>query len=234
MNTLRTLTRAAATGIGAAVATYAAIAAVTWARFGSPRRSGEPDTLDLFLPYPQVIERHRIRVAAPCSCIYAAACEMDLQSSPVVRAIIGTRKFALGGVRGLEEQPVQGDRGLIAESKAIGWGVLSEEPGREIVLGAVTQPWVANPVFRALAPKEFVAFGEPGYVKIVWNLKAEPVADGASVFVTEARAQATDAGASAKFRRYWSLVLPGVWSIRRLTLGPLKREAERRFRRPGP
>ena len=52
-------------------------------------------------------------------------------------------------------------------------------PGREVVFGAVTQPWVTNVVFRALPPHEFAAFKEPGFVKIVWTLHAAPISAGA-------------------------------------------------------
>ena len=48
-----------------------------------------------------------------------------------------------------------------------GWGELAEDPGREIVFGAVTQPWVPAPVFRSLALGEFAKFQQPGFVKIV-------------------------------------------------------------------
>ena len=59
--------------------------------------------------------------------------------------------------------------------RAMGWGVLAEIPGREIVMGAVTQPWEADVVFRPLPSAEFAAFAEPGFVKIVWTLRADPV-----------------------------------------------------------
>ena len=52
-------------------------------------------------------------------------------------------------------------RGLLALVKTLGWGVLAEIPGREIVMGAVTQPWMADVVFRPLPPGEFAAFHEP-------------------------------------------------------------------------
>jgi hypothetical protein len=38
---------------------------------------------------------------------------------------------------------------------------------------------------------------------------------------------ATDAVARSKFRRYWAFVSPGIWLIRRLSLGPLKAAAEK-------
>ena len=43
----------------------------------------------------------------------------------------------------------------------------------------------------------------------------------------ETRVIATDATARAKFRRYWSLVSPGIIAIRWVMLQPVKREAER-------
>jgi hypothetical protein len=88
--------------------------------------------------------------------------------------------------------------------------------------------------FRALSSEEFAAFREPGFVKIVWTLRADPVDAGTSIFRTETRAMATDAAARARFRRYWAFVSPGIALIRRLSLDPLRREAERRARRPSP
>jgi hypothetical protein len=106
--------------------------------------------------------------------------------------------------------------------------VLAEVPGRELVLGAVTQPWQANVVFRALPPETFAAFNEPDYVKIAWTLRADPVDATHSTFRTETRAIATDPEAQRKFRRYWSFLSPGIIVIRWMSLGPLKADAERR------
>jgi hypothetical protein len=114
--------------------------------------------------------------------------------------------------------------------RAIGWGVLAEVPGREIVMGAVTQPWMADVVFRPLPPGAFAAFDEPGYVKIAWTLRTDPIGDAESMFRTETRVATTDPAARAKFRRYWSFTSPGIILIRRLSLGPLKADAERRAR----
>jgi hypothetical protein len=67
-------------------------------------------------------------------------------------------------------------------------------------------------------------------VKIVWRLRADPAGTADSVFRTETRAATTDSTARAKFRWYWSKASPGIWLIRRMTLRPLKRNAERRAR----
>ena len=98
-------------------------------------------------------------------------------------------------------------------------------------MGAVTRPWEADVTFQAIPPAEFAAFSKPGFVKIVWTLRADPIDDRASVFLTETRAVATDEHARARFRRYWAFASPGIWLIRRLSLKPLKRDAERRFGR---
>jgi len=123
---------------------------------------------------------------------------------------------------------------LLTQVKAFGWGVLAEVPSHEIVFGAVTQPWLAKPVFRVLGPEEFMNFQEPGYVKIAWTLRADPISSRESVARTETRATTTDAFARAKLRRYWSMVSPGVVLSRRALLRAVKTEAERRTRAARP
>ena len=114
--------------------------------------------------------------------------------------------------------------------ESLGWAVLQEIPGCEIVVGAVTRPWEPDVTFRAVPAGDFAAFAEPDYVKIAWTLRADPDGATSSTFRTETRALATDAAARSKFRRYWALLSPGIALIRRLSLRPLKAEAERRAR----
>ena len=219
-------------GIGAAAAAgaYATVAGVTWSRYGrmsEPRADEQDDLLDSFMPNYEVLERHHIKVAAPAALTFAAAREQDLLGLPLIRLIFKTREVVLGAEPPDRSQP----RALLAAVQALGWGVLAERPDREIVMGAVTRPWEADVTFRAIPPAEFASFSEPGFVKIVWTLRADPIDDRASVFRTETRAVATDEDARARFRRYWAFASPGIWLIRRLLLAPLKRDAERRFNR---
>ena len=97
-------------------------------------------------------------------------------------------------------------------------------------MGAVTQPWAANVVFRALEPEEFASFHDPGYVKIAWTLRADPVTATTSIFRTETRVLACGPVPRSKFRKYWAFLSPGIILIRLAMLGPLKRDAERRAR----
>jgi hypothetical protein len=215
--------------VGVAAGAYGTYAAVTWYRYGHPSAPDADDAdplLDRFMPAYEIAERHRIHVAAPAAVTFAVACDMGLQRSPVVRAILRAREVVLGATPDNRPRP----RGLLAETQALGWGVLAEVPGREVVVGAVTRPWEANVTFRALPPGEFAAFNEPGYVKIAWTVRADPVSDTDSVFRTETRAIATDPLARRRFRRYWSFLSPGIIVIRWAMLGPVKHDAERRAR----
>jgi hypothetical protein len=216
--------------VGAAVAVaagcYAVYAAMTWLRYGEGAQSAGAEhdpLLGRFMPEYEVSERHHIAVAAPAAVTFAAARDQDLLQSGVVRAIFKAREIVLGGT---DRTPHR--RGLLADTLALGWGVLAETPERQIVVGCVTRPWEADPVFHALAPDQFAGFNDPGYVKIAWTLRADPVDDASSIFRTETRVSTTDPDARARFRRYWSLASPGIMLIRRLLLAPLKAEAERR------
>ena len=200
--------------------------ALTSARYGTVRRpaADEADVLlDRFMPHYEVVERHHLRVRAPADTAFAAACEVDLRDSRIAEAIFRARELALGG-----SQRSFTRRGLLTQVKELGWGVLAEIPGREIVMGAVTQPWAPNPAFRAVSPGQFAGFDEPGFVKIAWTLRADPSSPTESVVRTETRVATTDASARTAFRRYWSFVAPGAVMIRLLSLRLVKAEAERR------
>lgn len=227
---IRTSARWCSIGAAVMAAVYAGYVGAAWLRYGhaAAATSDERDQrLDEFMPTYDVVERHHIRVDAPSAITFAAASELDLMDSRIARAIFKGRELILGS----EPDTVDRPRGLLAFTKSIGWGVLAEVPDRQIIMGAVTQPWEANVVFRPLPPAEFAAFNDPGFVKIAWTLRVEAVTATESVFRTETRASATDDTARRKFRRYWALLSPGIIVIRWTALEPVKREAERRARR---
>jgi hypothetical protein len=223
---IRVLPEVALAGVGALAAGYASIAALAWLRYGSAdgRSAAADPVLDEFMPAYEIVERHQVRVRAPAAVTFEAAKDQDLRGSGLASAIFKARELVLGA----RSSDRADDRALLPAMLSLGWGILREEPGREIVLGAVTRPWQANVVFRPVPAAEFAGFDEPDYVKIVWTLRADPVGENESIFRTETRAIATDAAARAKFRRYWAWVSPGVALIRRMMLAPLKAEAERR------
>jgi hypothetical protein len=218
-------TRWLAAGIGIATAAYATYVGFTWFRFGKPKPTtieSDDDLLETFMPTYDVVDRHCINVEAPSELTFSCAKKIDFERIGVVRAIFKTRELILGSKPDTRFRP----RGIIAETKALGWGVLAEVPNREIVMGAVTKPWEANPTFHALPPEAFASFAEPGYVKIVWTLRCDPRAANASVLRTETRAVATDDESHRKFRWYWSFLSPGIVVIRRAMLPAVRAYAE--------
>ena len=149
-------------GIALAVASYAAYAAVAWLRYGRPSQPAGPleadALLDRFIPSYEVSERHHVRVAAPGAIVLAAAKDMDLLHTPLARWIFRGREIAMGSKPDTQVRP----RELLPLVQSLGWGILAEVPGREVVVGAVTQPWKANVVFRSLPPASSRHSTNPG------------------------------------------------------------------------
>jgi hypothetical protein len=181
--------------------------------------------IEQFIPRAEHGGCHETLIRAPASLVFELAWNTDMQAHPAVRAIFWLRETLLRA-----EPAPRAQRGLVAETTALGWRRLAHRSGRELVMGAVTRPWEANVVFRSLPPEEFVAFAESGMVKIVWTLEAEPLGPALTLFRTETRVVATDEAARSRFRRYWRFFGIGIVLVRLLLLPRLRREAERQYR----
>jgi hypothetical protein len=107
-----------------------------------------------------------------------------------------------------------------------GFHELSDEPGREIVLG------VAGPASRAAraaaipgAPRPFTPSAD-GYVSIAISFHITQDGDGGTVLETETRVFAPDAETRRRLATYWRVILPGSALIRRSWLDAIRRRAE--------
>jgi len=178
---------------------------------------------DRFIAAPDAFECHEIVVRAPADLVYDTACRFDLMAVPLIRAIFHWRARLLGAATPVGTWP----RGLLAETQALGWRPLAERPHREIVMGAVTQPWMPDVTFRGLGPEAFVTFSEPDMVRILWTLEVRPDVGGTRLR-TQSRVAGTDTAATRRFRRYWRLFGAGIVLIRLLVLPAIRREAEAR------
>jgi hypothetical protein len=211
-------------GAGAVALLGVGYAGFTWYRYGKVARGGPRNPLvDRFIPKYEVREVHQTRVAAPADVTFGVAQDLDLRRSTIVRAIFTGRELLMGGERSKPEHALR----FLDEVLDQGWRILAEEPGRELVLGAVTQPWKSDVEFLSLLPDAFAAFKEPGYAKIVWTFAVKPIGEKASLFRTETRVVTTDPESRSHFRRYWSVFSPGILLIRYETLRLVRREAER-------
>lgn len=185
--------------------------------------------LEPFVPHPDIRERHATLVRAPASIVFDAAQAFDMQSVPLVRAIIRLRQAFLGSTR-IERRL----RPFLQEALAMGWGVLAPEPGRAIVMGAVCRPWLADVQFTPIATTDFAAYREPNRVKIAWTLEVDSLDAASARLATETRAVATDDEARRRFRRYWRWARFGIVAIRWAMLSAIRRQAETMSRAQAP
>jgi len=182
-----------------------------------------PSPLDRYIDEPDIRERFETTIRAPAGTVMDAACELDMQSVPAVRAIFRLRERFMRAT-----PPPRVPRGLLEETRTLGWGLLEERPSRLVACGAACQPWLADVKFTPIAPERFATYAEPRQVKIAWTLEAQPLSSGTTRFVQETRAVATDDEARRLFRRYWRWARYGIVAIRLLLLPAVRRAAERR------
>ena len=159
------------------------------------------------LPEYDFAERHELAVDAPAERTLAAAREVALRDAPLIGLLFGLR-----GMR-------SGPGSLFEAMRAAAFELVAEEPGREVVLGAVGRPWQPRGGIRGGV--DFRSFAERGYAKMAFNF----VADGRTL-ATETRVLLTDAASRRRFRAYWLAIRPFSGLIRRLWLRAAKRRAE--------
>ena len=205
---------------------WAGYAAAAWRRYGTrtarPRSDGP---LARFMPGCEVAEVHETLVDAPAALAWEAITTLSLDRSRLVRAIFRGRELLMRAHPG--PQPA---RPFLDEIRALGWSVLAEVPGRQLVFGAATRPREADVRFRGMPPEDFARFDEPGYAKIAWSVAVERAGENSALFRTETRVSTTDPVSRERFRRYWSVFSPGILLIRYEMLRLVRAEAERRHR----
>lgn len=186
---------------------------------------GTPQTLlDQFAPVFQFHEVHSVRIAASSERVYAALKAVTADEILFFRALTWIRRLGRAASEGILNAP--GQQPILDVATRSGFLLLSEEPGREIVLGtAVAAPsgWrrKANPT-----PEDFKAVHAPGFVLAAFNFRIAATDPAACVVTTETRVYATDAAGRRKFAPYWRVIYPGSALIRRMWLRAIKIRAE--------
>lgn len=185
--------------------------------------------IDRYLPTFDVSHICEESVAAPPEAAFTAIRETDLRD-PIVDFLFALRELPLRLARRLrgEAAPAAAPQVTLGDVKQLGPGfvLLAEEPGAELVVGAVGQFWRRDYGGKLVSADEFIGFQEPGYAKLGMSLSVRPAGAG-SIMTYEARTATTDDGARRKFRIYWRLIAPGVALIMRRALRRMKARAER-------
>lgn len=181
--------------------------------------------IEKYLPGFDVRDYHELAVQGEPERAYAALRSVDFNRSSLVRVLFAVRnlpsRLLSHGVK-----PAPQLASFLETAVALGWVIFEELPGRELVAGAITQPWAPVVRFVGLPAPEFVAFAKPGFAKIVWTLGVRPGTAGSCVLSTETRVLTTDAASRRKFRRYWFVFSPGIRQIRHAALNLAKRDLE--------
>lgn len=175
--------------------------------------------LEHLAPNYDVRESHVVTVKAGADLSYQAVLGVDLVRSRVIRILFR--------VRGL---PMKGPLTL-RDMTRLGFVVLDEDPGTEIVLGLIGRFWLARGGLRRVEASDFVEFSEPGYIKAAMNFLVESAGPNRSTVATETRVVATDSDSLRTFRRYWVIVAPFSGLIRRRVLSLIRKQAELHARR---
>lgn len=180
------------------------------------------------MPRYEFHEVHSVVIRSEPAAIFAAIksvtpAEMLLVSALFVLRALPSRLLG----RGPGITPTRG-RPLLEQALQVGFIMLAEAPGREIVLGTVGAFWSlrGGPSVRLASAREFLDFTAPGHAKAAMNFSVEPVDSIRTRLRTETRILPTDPTARRQFARYWRVVHAGSALIRRLWLGAIRRRAE--------
>ncbi len=136
--------------------------------------------IQIYLPHPKHVEIHRIFVKARPGIAWEAARRFDGAKIPWVRLLFDIREIP---VRLLGRKPEQ-DRRLGVDQVAIngiGFMILHENPGKEVVVGAVGRFRHLNIPFAELKPDDFAHFNEKGWGKLAWAISVEPYLNGSTI-----------------------------------------------------
>jgi hypothetical protein len=169
--------------------------------------------LNAVLPAYVAREIHEVAVRGSGGQVFDALRRLDFSRSPVVRGL-----FALRGI------PVASLR--MEDLSRMGFVLLEEDPGKEIVLGLVGKFWRPAGTLVGVSPAEFAGYDRPGYAKAAWNFSVRPSAPGSVVLSTETRIACTDGRSRRRFKGYWLFIRPFSGWIRKEILMRVKREVE--------
>jgi hypothetical protein len=189
--------------------------------------------IDEVLPNFDITRVDTIVVAAPADVVYRTALELDLVQVVREDRVIGFL-FALRGIpdrvmRLLGKRPAApapeamrlGDLPVEGE-----WIRLGEDPGQEIVFGAVGRFWKGPIQWQQSTRETFASAAAPGSARIAANLALHPYSQDRVLLTYEARTAATDDEARRGVQRYWRVLSPFIGLVLRGVLRAIRQRAE--------
>jgi hypothetical protein len=180
--------------------------------------------IDPFVPHPDAAEIHSIEIAAPRETVYRALRTTNFADSLVIKGLLALRALPrLLMCRGSAPRRLHT---LTLDTVLQGsFGLLAEDPGREIVLGVTGRFWRPIDNTSSFNASSFRDAVRPGFARAVWNFAVSDGSDGGTVLSTETRVVCGDRVSRWKFRAYWLIVRPFSGLIRILMLRAVRKRA---------
>jgi hypothetical protein len=171
------------------------------------------------------VETHSITIDASVERVYEALWTADLGGSSIIKLLLVLR--AMPGLISNRCRP-QPRRARITLRTLIdsGFGILAENPGREIVLGVTGKFWRPTGNLSPFHREDFDSPVPPGLARAVWNFSIRESGVDQTILSTETRVICGDDASRRKFRIYWFFVRPFSGLIRRLMLRAVRRACE--------
>jgi len=201
------------------------LAVVGWSLPANEVRITEPRTqLDRFAPVYEFNEFHSIRIKGNRDQVYRAIKAVTADEILLFRTLVWIRRFGRPGPESIlnvpEKQPI------LEVATRTTFLSLSDEPGREIVVGTVVAaPRSWRPTGNPTAVG-FQALRDPGFALATMNFRIEEAGPGACLVTTETRVHATDDAVRRRFKIYWRLIYPGSALIRQMWLRAIRLRVE--------
>ncbi|WP_458207939.1 hypothetical protein [Haladaptatus sp. NG-SE-30] len=190
--------------------------------------------IDEQLPTYDATQRRHIVVDTPPAETYAAIEELDLmQTGAIVRILTELRMLPerIQALRRGDVQPKLPDSAKLTDLTESGiWVLLDEQPGEELVLGAVGAVWQPNIEWVEIDADDFRAFDRPGYAKLAIGFSVRQYGATRSLVTYEARTATTDRTARTRFRRYWLFIGPFAGYLMGRALARIKADVEEHHR----
>lgn len=159
--------------------------------------------------------------------IDAHAPTFDVTTSHVV-AVDAPPDTVLAGLDSLElAQPIARTIELLgtAHRIALDPSPLTPSGGRERVYGLAWR--VGGESAERIPARALGAFAEPGYVKVIWDVRVHHDQDAGTYLSTTTRFVATDEGARERLRSAWRVLGPMSADLAKRALASIKHVAER-------
>jgi hypothetical protein len=141
----------------------------------------------------------RIYVTAPPEIAWETARHYDMSTVPWVRFLFLLRTLA---EKGQQEPPSIGVDAITATE---GFMLLHEEPGKEVVVGAIGKFWHLAIPYHKVLPYEFSSFNDVGWGKLAWSISVAPYHKGSTI-AFELRTTATDEVSWGRLQRYYTVI----------------------------